>query len=1221
MKTLFHFSAWTLVLLWICCLSLSAQPVQNGYAAGTCYSDFNSQPSNPDGYVVVLMDVRQANLQTLDQNWSPPMWHGPGSSPWKRSNLGEVFGLCFDPTGNIYVSATIVYGNSTPGGPGGSGAIYQLDGTSGAITTFTTLPNAGNVGLGNIAWDAANNQMFATNFEDGKIYRISSAGVVLSTYDPFAADGGASGLAPYGELIWGIGVYNNTVYFGRWNENTNNPSAITDNQVWSVALTGAGEFTGSLNGAGDYAGNENLEITTPAFTSNYSNPVSDIAFSGAGRMLIAERTVSINSGLFSHWWPAHQSRVLEYEDPGGGWASTGNTFNLGNYNGGLGNSAGGVDYAYGSYNQADGMIEDCDDAMWGSGDALHFGSPYTDYIYGWQWLPASGGNVTNSVLVDADGVTNSSADKTEIGDIEIYKNCDQSHDCPDIDITVTPIVSPDGECCYDLTFNSFGANSVASITANILTANTTFSGVLGPTGWNVTNTGTKATWDSSKCIPEGRATGLQFCVQTQASAPQQIEIIYLCKDGTECRDTIEIDCEPDDPNPCVVINDEEIACVEEGPNGWIYDYSFTVTNYSPFTPPHNAENVLAYSITPGVTISPANTPLSPTLGYGATSGTLNYTVSGPGAQPGDQVCIVVQLHGAKLKYDYQWCCPPDTLCFILPDCRDCCDSVDIVIDDNTGKQKGNTAASISSSVSVTPGPIMKMQANIMSVSRSRIWCPNASGVYTLVANPSTIAGVITSGSVNPAMPVAAGFNPATSEVVWGTVYSGVNMSGGSVNLNLSFPGTNLGWRCRDTLDICVRYTFTDTAWVTCDTVVYYKIPRCGRVDIVSDNPNDKPVSYLPATEGGGISIGEPLYSAVVDGPDLTLDMSDEIQGRLAVAHWWQDAVVGVDKIRLRKMYLTPEPGIDITDLGLEGGEVRGEISERTASIDIDLREGETNSYDVEFDNPTGADFFAVRVYFDYVDVDDEEVVLESKEYVVYGDLTGDGPSDLSIREVEQSKPTLYKLLIDAQGQHSAGWSSPSCFRFTTPEGVEIIASGPMQNPISTDFHVLRPIDRTNALLMPLPASTDVRGTVVAQGEPLALWLVLEGGADAVDLEWEALNDEGNAIAHGMLELSATSTVRDGDDAVPGAAIYLLDAWPNPSQEIVNTRFNLYRSETVTVTVYDATGKEVRRLIDNQHLNAGWHEYNVDLGNAAEGVYYIRLKTERGVQTKSIVKQN
>ncbi len=323
MKRLLHLPFLAAMLFCMAWQPAKAQPVQNGYAAVTCYSD-----GIGSGFVVGLMDVRLAHLQSVNANWSPPTWHGPAGSPWNRSNLGEVFGIAFDPSGNIYVAATSVYNGAAPGGPGGSGAIYQLHGVTGNITTFvstlnaasgsvvgtSTIPNTGN-GLGNIAWDAAHNQLFATNIEDGKIYRISSAGVILSVFDPFSPDGGTSGPAPLGERLWGIGVSGTRLYFSRWNEDCGNPSNVSANEIWMV----------NLNGAGDFSGSATLQISVPTLPSAiHSNPVSDIAFSAAGNMLLAERTMTAigNNPLYPN---AHASRVLEYT---GSWTPSGNIFSI-----------------------------------------------------------------------------------------------------------------------------------------------------------------------------------------------------------------------------------------------------------------------------------------------------------------------------------------------------------------------------------------------------------------------------------------------------------------------------------------------------------------------------------------------------------------------------------------------------------------------------------------------------------------------------------------------------------------------------------------------------------------------------------------------------------------------------------------------------------------------------------------------------------------------------
>lgn len=1205
-------------------------PVLNGHAAGTCYSDSLVNPFL-DGFVVGVIDVRNANNQTTNTNWMPPMWHGPKATEWRRSNLGEVFGICFDPVGNIYVAATTIYYNSIPGGPGGSGAIYRLDGTTGAISTFATLPNSGDVGLGNIAWDAEHDQMFATNFEDGKIYRISSSGAIMSTYDPFTMDLGNAGLAPQNELIWGIGVYGDRVYFGRWRECTSHQAIGIQNEVWSIELQMTGEFNATINGAGDFAGNDQFEFSLPSYgTTDYSNPVSDIAFSGSGNMLVAERSVAltnvVKTGTMGISSGAHDARVLEYTKPLSTWVASGNTFSLGAYNSGLGNSAGGVDYAYGSYNTMIGEPQDCDDAMWASADALHFGNPYTDYIYGWQWLPATGGTVTNAVLIDADGNT-TNGDKTEIGDIEVYKKCSPPDSCLD-ELLIE--AEPTSTCCFSLKIGSFPAGYVNNITAKMLTPGTSFAGFAGPTNWNVFGGSNTVTWDSAGCIPQDTVTGLEFCIVATGGFNHQIEITYKLKDGTPCVDTITVECDPNPYSPCFSIVNEMIDCRDWGPRGWFYDLSFAVTSSSSYSNFWPAEHFSITPITPNVTITPNYVTFGSPVGFNATSGTLNYVVGGTGAIPGTQVCFVVQLHGPATWNGYQWQCPPDTFCIMLPDCGSPCDNMDVQISDGSVYQYGNTGATLSSTINVTPGQIIRAHATVMGVARSRVWCPNVgTGTRIPVTNPTLISGLITGATISPSMPLFSGLNPPSNEVIWGNVYSGVNMTGASTTLKLAFPNTNLGWRCIDTLTICVRYQFTDTDGLMCDTVVYYTLPRCGRPSLGVPGDPTGPVVWAPATipvktfdpptSGGGYTLDEPLHSATATGPSLALSMSSHTTGTLTVSHWWTDLFPGVEKMRLTKMYVAAESGIAITGLQLSEGETIGTIGENVAEIDMNLSERETDDFDITFDNPNSTEYFTVWVAFDYVDTENEEETLTSREYLVYGDLTG-GES-IGVEEEERKTTTLYRLLIGANGAHSEGWIAPSCFRFIPPEGVSIVASGPMHNRSFSDFHVLRPMDRTNAILMPLPESTDMRGTVITKDDPLRLWLVLEGGEDLVDLDWEALDGTGSAITRGTLQLSATSTVRDDDGSiVAGGSIYLLEAFPNPSADRVTTRFNLFESEVVTIEVYDITGRLVRTVMENRPLSAGTHEYAIDLADRPDGVYYIRMSTGSGSQTRRLVKE-
>ena len=143
-------------------------------------------------YPLSLVDVR-APFPTPDTNWNAPMFHNEysPSAPseiWNEANLGQVFGVCFDTQSppNIYVAATTTYSVDTFG-PGGPGAIYKIDGTTGDISTFVhtwphptlaplsngqtplfnELPNTG-PGLGDICHNPFTNCFYVSNFETGR---------------------------------------------------------------------------------------------------------------------------------------------------------------------------------------------------------------------------------------------------------------------------------------------------------------------------------------------------------------------------------------------------------------------------------------------------------------------------------------------------------------------------------------------------------------------------------------------------------------------------------------------------------------------------------------------------------------------------------------------------------------------------------------------------------------------------------------------------------------------------------------------------------------------------------------------------------------------------------------------------------------------------------------------------------------------------------------------
>ena len=344
---------------------------------------------------------------------------------WNNTTIGQVFGIALDLTGGIYLSATDIYnydGIGTSGfGTAGRSGIYKTNiNTSGLTTTplVTTfignswnyiltnkIPNSG-IGsgnsIGNIAYDKAHNQLFVSNLEDGRIYRIdATSGNVKSVFDPFALDTPSNGMVAVGERIWGIGVLTQSgsteVYFAR--------SEATFNSIWSIKLDASGEFiatpqTGQPNVYNDTASSAKVAVAKVGI----QNKISDIEFSCSGKMLIAERGA------------AHNSSIYEYKKTGSTW-SLSNPFYVGGFSGQ--NAAGGVDY--GARESGGSFVTD--DIVWASGNYMPtFLNSYL--VYGIQGMNSLGnsGSITPNKSTDLyiDRNAGGPNNKGGMGDVDVF---------------------------------------------------------------------------------------------------------------------------------------------------------------------------------------------------------------------------------------------------------------------------------------------------------------------------------------------------------------------------------------------------------------------------------------------------------------------------------------------------------------------------------------------------------------------------------------------------------------------------------------------------------------------------------------------------------------------------------------------------------------------------------------------------------------------------------
>jgi len=77
-------------------------------------------------------------------------------------------------------------------------------------------------------------------------------------------------------------------------------------------------------------------------------------------------------------------------------------------------------------------------------------------------------------------------------------------------------------------------------------------------------------------------------------------------------------------------------------------------------------------------------------------------------------------------------------------------------------------------------------------------------------------------------------------------------------------------------------------------------------------------------------------------------------------------------------------------------------------------------------------------------------------------------------------------------------------------------------------------------------------------------------------------------------------------------------YPNPFNPNTKIRFSVPKSASVTVAVYDITGKLVATLANNEFVTAGTKEISFNAANLASGIYFYTLKAGDFTQTKKMI---
>lgn len=331
---------------------------------------------------------------------------------------------------------------------GSPGAIWRVDGTTGDVALFATIPNNSGPGLGGVVFDKKTRQVFVSDLDTGLIHRLDEDGQLIDTFDhgvdgrpakglASVSDDGAKaniespafdiekpetwGLTPVERRVHGMAVHQDRLYYA------------ADHMIWSIGIDESGRF------GGDARWELDIDATSP------DTQLSDMLFDAQGRMYVAERAAQRGSYDFSHFAEPEKAEVKRYrlEDPDdpateSRWIADPETYAIG-LPAEHRHSNGGITLGF-PYDET-GMIKtgSCGEFLWTTGERLRAGEfaqgdgegdPAANAdVHGLQGNPISLVRPENvppmtSYFTDYDSFFGDAEKAGHMGDVEIWQPCD-----------------------------------------------------------------------------------------------------------------------------------------------------------------------------------------------------------------------------------------------------------------------------------------------------------------------------------------------------------------------------------------------------------------------------------------------------------------------------------------------------------------------------------------------------------------------------------------------------------------------------------------------------------------------------------------------------------------------------------------------------------------------------------------------------------------------------
>ena len=641
-------------------------------------------------------------------------------------------------------------------------------------------------------------------------------------------------------------------------------------------------------------------------------------------------------------------------------------------------------------------------------------------------------------------------------------------------------------------------------------------------------------------------------------------------------------CKKQEPEECLEIRPDTVYCKREpGTTSNRYMYQFNVRSLLPCQFTQTASvSVLAPA---GVGVSLPNFPVS-----GAWSSQA-ITLNGPGAVAGAtmtlqiKVCCVFVDPTSNVS-DRIDCCY-DTIRVMLPDCLpvedcpDCCKEFPKKFHRVYQWSSSNGSTTVGGLLQAGAAPICTVSATLVE---ARI---NGQAVVGEFVPTNTLSGNL-------------GTIPFIHEVYW----TGVDVSPGPTpfNLKLRFPG--VAWNAfADRVDYCIRFRFTDKNCVTCDTVVCFTqrrfkwiFPFLGELRPIGTKKDEKEHSLQGAAA-----------------PDLSGILTGEESGRLDVTFPVPPAELG--EIRYVGLEIDPaEEFIEITGATSNDYPFTSRAF-GVASAPFSAAPGTSTSVNLTYFGLNNRSQLDHLVTFRFVFANAPNDTLEEAGIVRFHRVGFTGGDELDQDSFEENAKTFALYLHNRNGSDEP----ISRLVLTTEEGTEILAIGPGASPRQAVVSFVQDAGSANDA-----AGIDLTGAETELGPDGTLgpiYVTLTGFTGSTVLDFATLNSRGTAISEGSLALTENpSSVHTGGTVRSSGGVELYGSYPNPTNGGTTIRFRANRPDlNTTLTIVDASGREVERLLDGETIPAGEQALWFETRNLASGMYFVTLSTGQQTETSPL----